>query len=339
MKYILSTLLVLLCLIASQASASKNQTSHAIVNINMETHTTSITYPPVQMTHVVAGASSQSPMYPVLPRQVIGTDDRLRVIDTSQYPWSAIVRITYTSDGISGFLCSGWMLGRSTIVTAAHCLYNEEGWGSSYVIQPGRDGNIIHGECRGIAGHVPQGWIDAVDRPGTSLSWSDRQYDFAGIDLNCRIGEETGVLGFRSTNDGDLIAMNGVVVGYPGPLNHPSGIDVGTSMWEGGGQLVNSGDAGVLRFTNDTTGGQSGGPVWQTSDIPTGCSTPCVIGISNAETNPIDNITPNGGARVTPATLDALVEWKQYLHPVRIFIPIIIKTPVPTNQYPRQNRA
>lgn len=309
-------------------SASHSEQIILDFNIDQQTITsTHITSP----THHTAISGLPAPgisnTRPFLPNQVIGpTDDRTRVADTSLYPWSAVAQIEYIDPNNIINICTGWMLGQSTVVTAAHCVYlvnangGSAGWGKTYRVRPGRDGSTIRWECAGFYAHVPQPWVDAVNA-GQGRVEASRRYDWAGIDLRCRIGETTGVLGVRSTNDSDLNQQAVAVTGYAG--NHPPPpVDPGTSMWTGSGNLVASTAPGVLRYTVDTTAGESGAPVWQTENIPSGCSSPCVVGGDSAEES--DGVTPNYGYRVTPAVLDEFVLWKQYSYPM-LYLPMIIK--------------
>lgn len=61
------------------------------------------------------------------PLRIIGPDDRVKITNTTNFPWSAMVRITkYFTEDKTG-ACSGWMLGPSTVVTAGHCVYDYYG--------------------------------------------------------------------------------------------------------------------------------------------------------------------------------------------------------------------
>jgi V8-like Glu-specific endopeptidase len=186
-----------------------------ILNFNIDQQTITSRHV-TQPTHRTAirgyPAPSASTTNPFLPNQVIGPDDRTRVPDTSLYPWSTVAQIEYVDQNNVTNICTGWMLGRSTVVTAAHCVYlvnasgGSNGWGRTYRVRPGRDGTTIRWECPGFYAHVPQGWVDAITN-GQGLTEESRRYDWAGIDLRCRIGETTGVLGVRSTNDSDLVMI------------------------------------------------------------------------------------------------------------------------------------
>ena len=69
-----------------------------------------------------------------------GNDDRVRITPTTDYPWSAIVKLHITWDGQST-LGSGAMIDKNHVLTAGHCVYSQSqgGWADSIKIVPGAD--------------------------------------------------------------------------------------------------------------------------------------------------------------------------------------------------------
>lgn len=243
------------------------------------------------------------------PDRVIGTEDRFRINTTNNYPWSTVVKIYYDRDG-ANWGCSGWMLGASAIATAGHCIYDKnttDKWGSNYIIIPGLNGsNSPYNQCEGWTGHVDSEWANN----------RNSDYDWGVITLKCQIGYTTGVLGFRSTS-GDINGLTDVVTGYP-IADHPDGNDVGTSMWAGTGKIQASNPL-TIDYDNDATRGQSGSPSWQINNIPSGCSTPCVIGNFASEYDPP---AWNRGVRITSSLFDVFYQWRQFKW-YGVYIPLV----------------
>ena len=89
------------------------------------------------------------------------------------------------------------------------------------------------------------------------------QYDFAGLKMDCSVGLTTGWFGFRSIHS-TVDGLTCTVTGYPGDAYLSDGvtpIPPGT-MWRGPGHLRGE-DADFVYYDNDTSGGDSGAPVYR----------------------------------------------------------------------------
>jgi V8-like Glu-specific endopeptidase len=75
------------------------------------------------------------------PESVIGTDDRIRVLDPETMPWRMICSLEISGRTGKG-IGTGWFVGPKTIITAGHCVYhpNFGGWANEIKIYPGRYG-------------------------------------------------------------------------------------------------------------------------------------------------------------------------------------------------------
>jgi hypothetical protein len=81
---------------------------------------------------------------------VIGTDDRVQVKDTEQYPWRASASLLITAADNSQWIGTGWFISPRTLVTAGHCVYiknsgvpNRDGWVKKIQVMPGRSGDKL----------------------------------------------------------------------------------------------------------------------------------------------------------------------------------------------------
>lgn len=63
------------------------------------------------------------------PLEVIGPDGRFSIGNENiEFPFSAIVNLRFSwLDTGNPVWCTGWLVGRSSVITAAHCLYDAIG--------------------------------------------------------------------------------------------------------------------------------------------------------------------------------------------------------------------
>jgi glutamyl endopeptidase len=236
---------------------------------------------------VRGGTANDAPVAPAAaPGQevgiesVIGADSRYQITGTTAYPYSAIVHITSSIGG-----CTGWLIGPDTVATAGHCVYGTSGWATNVVVYPGRNGSSTpYGSCGYTRLNTVNGWT-------TSRS---PEYDYGAIKLNCTIGNSTGWFGFR-WQSASLTGQPSYISGYPG--DKPYG-----TQWRSD-DLVRITETRRLFYGNDTYGGHSGSPVWNGE---ASCS-PCGIAI---HAYGVGSNGYNGGTRITEAVFNNLLSWK-----------------------------
>jgi glutamyl endopeptidase len=218
----------------------------------------------------------------VSTESVIGTDERTRVTTTTTYPYRAIAHIESDIGG-----CTGWMIDADTVATAGHCIYDPGSgrWASWAKVYPGRNGST-----------APYGYANAVNFFSVT-GWTqngDTNYDYGAIKLDKPIGDSTGWFGLRVVS-GSLNGMAQNISGYPGDKTY------GT-QWEDADQVRETYTYKV-HYANDTYGGQSGSPVYNSSS----CGT-CSIAI---HTNGVYGGNPyNRGTRITQEVFNNLNTWK-----------------------------
>ncbi len=220
--------------------------------------------------------------------KVFGPDDRFQVVNTHLLPWSAValVRIYWSADDLVGMACTGWMVGPSVLATSAHCIY-DHGYPHHVIIKPAMNTDAPDptpfGTCAAVAAVVPDAWIQ-----NTSMD-----YDYGVYRLDCAVGKQTGVLGFMATT-GDWSQQPVQLTGYPG--DKP-----GRTMWSGVGKVTSSSAKGMF-YDVDMRRGQSGSPVWDTTDKD--CYA-CVVAINSSE---FAGPTMNYGVRIDLETFKILLE-------------------------------
>lgn len=237
---------------------------------------------------------------PVVPRYaknrpiaetVIGTDARYRLYpQESGYPERAIGLLTFNQGGGS-FICTGWLINATTVATAGHCVHTGGpggSWSTNVRFYPARNGaSSPYGSCTAKRLNSVTGWTNS----GLEM------YDYGTVKLNCSIGNSTGWFGFFW----QTATLNGLPVqvsGYPG--DKPSG-----TQWSTSGDIEVS-ETAKVRYKNDTAGGQSGGPVFQTDRVGAYCTGACVntihaYGSSGGR---------NSGTRINQGVYNNLINWR-----------------------------
>lgn len=183
--------------------------------------------PPFQRSQARSGNPYPSPLN--IPERidlgVIGSDDRVKVADTTVFPYSAVVHINQRHSDGTDAICTGWLFGRNVVATAAHCIY-ESGvyFKGVYTITPGYNASSAtpapFGSCSPKLGVVLEEYVN----PSTPASQKST-YDFGIIQLNCDLGDLTGWVGFRQLPALVLSTLKVRVTGYPGLEQWQSNVD------------------------------------------------------------------------------------------------------------------
>jgi len=178
---------------------------------------------------------------------ICGTDNRVQVNTTGTWPWASYCSLLIDFGKIT-VIGSGWLIGPNSIVTAGHCVYNRTyGWAKSVKVMPGRNGATLpFGSSMAKELWSVKGWVN------NGL----KAYDYGFVVMDSALGKKTGWIGYGVFPDSVLENQNNNITGYPG--DKPSG-----TMWYAGGK-IKSADSLRLYYMEDTTGGESGCPVWMT---------------------------------------------------------------------------
>lgn len=183
---------------------------------------------------------------------VIGDDDRVRVTDTTVYPFSAIVWLElYNEFDEEIGNCTGTFIGPDAILTAGHCLYDPEtGWIANIAVVPGRDEDFEPFGWEWAENYwVPDGWFDT----GGDL------YDWGIIQMpNSNMGDTVGWLYIAELTTDTLLALDfePAIAGYPGDA-FPA-----ATMWFDWMPFFFDVDDFILYHEIDTYPGMSGSAVF-----------------------------------------------------------------------------
>lgn len=223
------------------------------------------------------------------PESIVGIDTRVRITPTTSYPARATGLIN-----LNGRLhCTGWLVSKDTILTAGHCVHTGGAggtWYSGLTFLAGSDGGTApYGTCQPRGTWALNGWLNG----------SDPAYDAAIIKLNCTVGNTVGWYGMwwqTATLDGSFT----VVQGYPG--------DKAKQQWQAV-DFVRASEVERIYYQNDTLGGESGSPVWQSRGWwQPYCTGVCAMAIhAYGVGGSAPNATNNGGTRITQAKYSTFV--------------------------------
>lgn len=221
---------------------------------------------------------------------VLGSDERLRVPNTSQYPWRLSASLLITATDNSQWIGTGWFISPRTLVTAGHCVFikhsgvaGRDGWVKKIQVMPGRKGS-----------HLPFGGLSATEF-WTVRGWGDdglELYDYGAIVLPAPFSGDLGTFGFGVFDDGELLASTVNVAGYPGDKEQ------GTLWYDH--RAIGSVKADKVFYSADTAGGQSGACVYV---IQEGQRVAVAI-------HAYGGATANSGTRISSQVFDNLSAWK-----------------------------
>lgn len=172
--------------------------------------------------------------------KIIGKDGRRHITNTTDFPNRAIV---YLHKHNRTHHCTGWLVSSDTLVTAGHCIYNDNGWNFDLEYSPGANG-----------AKRPYGTAKAA-RIWTDTSWINNRnskQDWGIVKLD-KSFPQVGYFGYR-WQSASLDGTNVELRGYPGDKS------VG-ELWGMAGPITES-LPNSLRYQIDTFGGQSGSPVF-----------------------------------------------------------------------------
>lgn len=147
-------------------------------------------------------------------RAVVGQDSRQPVKNTKTFPFSAIGYLEMTDAEGQVWSCTASMIGPSTLITAAHCLYDhgtKDGWRDKFTFWPGLNGAEVapFGGFEYDTAYVFEGFISEY-KDSYDQVWP---YDIGLVTLQEPVGDTVGWLG-QATDDAASGDFQGNLVAY-----------------------------------------------------------------------------------------------------------------------------
>lgn len=227
---------------------------------------------------------------PALAETVHGPENRVRITNTSAYPWRVHASLLITAADNSMWIGTGWFIGPHTLMTAGHVVYiknsgvpGRDGWVKKIQVMPGRNGSSLpYGSVTSSNFRSVTGWTNS----------GDQNYDYGAIIIPTQLGNTVGWFGFGVYSDADLKNSVGNISGYPG--DKPTG-----TQWYDARKIATVNNRKVY-YDIDTAGGQSGSAVYRVING----------GRYGIAIHAYGGATTNSGTRIVQPVFNNMVAWK-----------------------------
>jgi V8-like Glu-specific endopeptidase len=231
---------------------------------------------------------------------VIGADDRVRVTDTQSFPWNTVGYVLNRYPGGSQYRGTAFLVSPHVSLTNMHMIYNAErgGFISEARLAPGQlqltnGGSVTrpYGFHEAVAWGHNQAYIDA----GAGYTTTHIQNDYAALffDQNFSSLGISTYMPLVFNQSPSYIHLSG----YPSTA-HGSGT---SAQWHSESSVV-SVFSRYVTYTADTSGGNSGGPVWEV-----------VNGVRRlVAIHSFGSTNHNGGPRLVTVNQSLIEGWMQW---------------------------
>jgi len=226
---------------------------------------------------------------------VIGTDDRVRVTATTTYPWNSACYLGITVPGVGNFRGAGCLVTPWMVLTAGHMVYDQDTnqWVSAMTIAPGQRQDTAGGVVTQPYGTRSASWL------GSNTGYTGGggfEYDYGAAFFNTPFSGLTTFVPLQF----DVVPGSINTTGYPREVK---GETNSLAQWWSYGPVTYV-SSRLLRYTADTSGGNSGGRVW-IYNSSTGLRRQVAV-------HAFGSTTSNGGPRLVSANLAVIQGWMNW---------------------------
>jgi len=219
---------------------------------------------------------------------IIGTDERVRVSPTTDFPWRVVGKIFIRFPNNSNWVGSGALIDPFHVLTAGHVVYDADqgGWATQIEFVPGMDGNFApFSSAWDVQLRAPSGWTES----------NDAEYDWGLITLDRNVGNILGWLGYAYEALDYYPNRRFNLAGYPAELAEGLGL-----YWAA--NYATRATENVLYHVIDSTAGQSGAPIWRLDEVTNDRH---IMAVHNR-----GGATENSGARINATRFESIETWK-----------------------------
>ncbi|SFD40197.1 V8-like Glu-specific endopeptidase [Bacillus sp. OV194] len=190
----------------------------------------------------------------------LAEDHRVKVTNTTTSPYNAMAQIDFKNASGDWYVCSGTFLNRTTVLTAAHCVFDSytHKFHSYWSVYPGDNGTALpYGGWSSTKAYAPIGWINSTAPNEGEIYLRDVQYDYAVIKID---SSHSYHLPISSTSG---IGNSIISYGYPTDKGEGSGYYY---LYKSAGSITDV-QYNAIIHSSYVTSGMSGGPILKSSSI------------------------------------------------------------------------
>ena len=190
----------------------------------------------------------------ISPYSIIGQDNRVRVTKYTSAPYRYIGMIQYGPEDGAGNKGTGFLVGPSLVLTSARYVYDKHIgiYEEDIYFAPGSSASSdTYGRYKAKAIHVPSAYI--TSKKGDE---NYRKYDYALVELEFPVGNQTGYFGYRIN-----------AVEYPYSVNvNITGYGSDGDMYKDTGKATMQTNNYLMNYTIDTVDKTAGAPIYKSEN-------------------------------------------------------------------------